>query len=367
MEQTKRFCFVAKALGFVLLFCTWTTVAAAIDNETCMECHEDESLTRTDSTGVKDSLYVDYEKFKYSVHNVNDVACVDCHADITELNMDEDVPHPVDLKPVACQNCHDDVAEAYKNSVHQKMSRKGVTVPCYACHDYHTTVPLEYTTVAERQKSFCLKCHDPNNYHDWLPAKENHFALVDCTVCHAPNVSRHVNLRFFDLADKQFLKGNVMLQRMGISEEKFVALVDRDSNGIVNVDEFDDMVYMLRKHKMRGVFHGELVADMDPVLHQVNRGAASRDCSQCHSAISSFFKDVRLIFVMDDGSAISLKVDRRILQTYYAAFNALGTTRVRLLDMIGIVLIAGGLTVVLIHLTIRILTIPLRRRKKDRS
>ena len=110
MEGSKRFRFLAKALSVVFLVCTWTTGALAIDNEACMECHGDDTLRRTSSTGMKASLYVDGEKFKYSVHNVSGITCVDCHADITELNMDNEVPHSVNLAPVACQNCHEEVA-----------------------------------------------------------------------------------------------------------------------------------------------------------------------------------------------------------------------------------------------------------------
>lgn len=351
----------------LLILISIATSALAIDNESCMECHSDDMLVRSESTGMKDSLYVDLEKFKYSVHNVNGIACVDCHADITELDMDADVPHPVNLAPVACNSCHEEVAEAYTNSVHKKASHKGVNIPCYACHNYHDTSRLVTATVSERQNSFCLKCHNPNKFHEWLPQKESHFALVECTVCHAPEVPRHVNLRFFDLVDNAFLKGDVIMRHLRTDPDGFTALIDRDKDGTINQQEFEDMVLMLRQKEIRGVFHGELVAEINPIVHQVNRGAANRDCSQCHSTTSAFFQDVRLTFDMDDGSVASYNVDRQVLQTYFVAFNALGTTRVRLLDKIGIALIAGGVAVVFIHLSARLLTIPLRRKNKNQS
>ncbi|MDH5298539.1 MAG: ammonia-forming cytochrome c nitrite reductase subunit c552, partial [Desulfobulbaceae bacterium] len=358
MEGTKPVHFMVTALSAVLLLGTVTTAAWAIDNEACMDCHGDQSLSRSQSNGMKASLYVDFDKFKYSVHNVNGIACVDCHADITKLDMDQEVPHSVNLAPVACDTCHPEVAEAYANSVHKKASNKGVSIPCYACHAYHDTTRLDMATVSERQNSFCLKCHNPNKFHEWLPAKENHFALVDCTVCHAPAVPRHLNLRFFDLVEQSFLKGDVILRHLNTTKDEFSALVDRNGDGIIDVQEFEDMVLMLRQRDIRGVFHGELVVDMEPVVHQVNRGEANRDCSQCHSATSAFFQDVRLTFDMDDGSVASFNVDRQALQTYFVEFNALGTTRVRLLDKIGIALIGGGVAVVIIHLSARLLTIP---------
>ncbi|MDH3359396.1 MAG: cytochrome c3 family protein [Desulfobulbaceae bacterium] len=365
MEKIKPLLITAMATSIAFLACIWTaTTALAINNELCMECHGDDSLTRTDSTGMKDTLYVDLEKFKYSVHNVNGIGCTDCHADIAKLDMDAEVPHSVNLATVNCGSCHDEVTKAYANSVHKKASHKGVDIPCYACHDYHDTARLAMATVSERQNSFCRKCHNPNKFHEWLPAKENHFAMVECTVCHAPEVPRHVNLRFFDLVDSTFLKGDVIMRHLGTNKEDFFKLIDKDGDTSLSQQEFEDLVLMLRQKEIRGVFHGELVAEINPIVHQVNRGEANRDCSQCHSVTSAFFQDVRLTLDMEDGSVSSYNVDRQVLQTYFVTFNALGTTRVRLLDKIGIALIAGGIAVVLIHLSARLLTIPLRRKKK---
>ena len=56
---------------------------------------------------------------------------------------------------------------------------------------------------------------------------------------------------------------------------------------------------------------------------------------------------------------------RDVLETYYVShFYALGGTRVRVLDKIGFALLAAGAGVVVAHLTARIATIPLRRKKK---
>lgn len=366
MERNKRHRFTASAASAALLVCVWTATAAqAIDNDACMECHGDNMLARNVSTGMKDSLYVDIEKFKYSVHNVNGIGCVDCHADIDKLDMNAEVPHSTNLAPVACANCHEEVAAAYTNSVHRKASNKGVDIPCFACHDYHDTSRLASATVSERQNSFCRKCHTPEKFHDWLPQKESHFALVECTVCHAPDVPRHVNLRFMDLVDNVYLKGDVIMRHLRTDPKGFTELIDRNKDGAINLQEFEDMVLMLRQKEIRGVFHGELVAEINPVVHQVNRGAANRDCAQCHSSTSAFFQDVRLVFDMDDGSVASYNIDRQALQTYFVAFNALGTTRVRLLDKIGIALIGGGVAVVFLHLSARLLTIPLRRKNKN--
>jgi hypothetical protein len=48
-------------------------------------------------------------------------------------------------------------------------------------------------------------------------------------------------------------------------------------------------------------------------------------------------------------------------------FYAIGGTRVRNLDKIGLVLIAGGLSVVAMHLLVRIATAPIRRKRKEKK
>ena len=178
----------------------------ALDNSECFDCHSDEALERVESEGMKVGIFVNSENFNNSVHNINEIACIDCHTDITELNYDEEVPHSAKLAPVNCGNCHDEETEAYENSVHRKAGGKGIQIPCYACHDYHYVRPLEGYTVIERENEFCLKCHDPNTFHDWLPQKETHFDLVECAVCHAPDAPRHIHLRFYDLKKNNYLK-----------------------------------------------------------------------------------------------------------------------------------------------------------------
>jgi len=353
------------AAGLSLLFSGWAASGWAVGNNECLDCHGDESLTRSISTGMRDSLHVSPDNYKYSVHNVNGIGCVDCHADITGLDWDSEVPHAIELAPVLCESCHAEVGEAYANSVHKKAGSKGITIPCYACHAYHDTTPLVRATVSERQNSFCLKCHNPSNYHDWLPQKESHFAFVECIVCHAPESPRQINLRFYDLVESKFLDGDVILRSLGTDPAGFLALIDRDGNGIISVNEFEDFVLMLRQRDIRGVFHGELVANIGPQAHEVNRGQVIRDCAECHTVAAPFFQSVKLTFAMDDGTMLSYEVERDVLQTYFVELNILGSARVRLLDRIGIFLIAGGVSVVVVHLSARLLTAPLRRKRKE--
>src|SRR5689334_17769684 len=56
-------------------------------NETCLACHQNESMG-TQFGGQAVSLTIDSGKFSNSVHGQENVACVDCHTNITGF------PHP---------------------------------------------------------------------------------------------------------------------------------------------------------------------------------------------------------------------------------------------------------------------------------
>lgn len=363
---------IANFTFFLALF--WApAISAAIDNSECLECHSDASLTRSTEASVSQSritehLFIDVEKFNQSVHNENGIQCVDCHSDIEELNFDDDVPHKTQLEEVCCSTCHEEEGEAFMKSVHMEAREKGITMRCNACHGYHYVTRLASLSVAERENDFCLKCHNPYFSHDWLTQKKAHFDFVECTVCHAPEVPRHFHLQFFDLVKNTFLEGSEVIKILGINYDEFMPLIDKNEDNIINNDEFEILVLMLRQKSVRVVFHAELVAELQPVLHHVNSKDALRDCRQCHSPDSPFFNAVTIVLTREDSTVDHYNVDRSVLEGYYVAhFSALAATRVRLLDKIGLALIGGGICVVLGHLMVRLVTIPIRRRKREQK
>ena len=359
-------------IGILILTCFLApSTLQAIDNADCFDCHNDETLTKESNDNIlqmeiTESLYVDEGKFKESIHNINDISCVDCHSDIEELDWHEDVPHALYLEKVRCVSCHEDAGVEFKNSVHMKMRTKGITMTCYACHGYHYVRQMEGASVAERTNSICLKCHNPHQFHDWLPSGDAHFAHVECVVCHAPDVPRHIDLRFYDLLANQFYKGHEILEMIGINFEKLIQVIDKNTDEIIDVDEFDDLFFMLKQKNIRPILRAELVADINSVAHQIYRESAQKTCEKCHASNSPYFNAVSIILTKDDGSIKRYNVDRAILESYYVShFYLLGGTRVKLLDKIGFLIIAGGACAAGGHFIIRLLTIPLRRRKKE--
>ena len=360
-------------LYLVLFFSLLPYHLSATDNSECFECHNDENLSKESTDNIlqieiTESLYIDEEKFEKSIHNNNGITCVDCHADIEELDWDEEVPHALELKRVFCVSCHEDSGEEFKNSVHMKMRTKGITMTCYACHGYHYVQQMEGASVAERTNSICLKCHNPGLFHEWLPSGDAHFAHVECVVCHAPDVPRHIDLRFYDLLTKTFYNTDELHEIVGSDFDMIVRTIDRNKNKIIDMDEFDDLFFILKQKKIRPTLRAELVADINSIAHQINRESAQKACETCHSSDSPYFNAVSIVLTRNDGTINRYFTDRRILESYYiSGFYLLGGTRVKLLDKIGLLIIAGSACTALGHLLVRVLTGSLRRGKKDEN
>ena len=359
---------------YIILTCFfWSSILWAAENSECFECHSDDSLTKESTDNVlqveiTESLYVDEDKFEKSIHNSNGITCVDCHSDIEVLDWNEDVPHKLYLKRVRCVSCHEDSGQEFKNSVHMKMRTKGITMTCYACHGYHYVQQMEGASVAERTNSICLKCHNPNQFHGWLPSGDAHFAHVECVVCHAPEVPRHIDLRFYDLLTKKFYNGDELLEIIGIDFDRIIQAIDKNKDSIIEMNEFDDLYFMLKQKNIRPILRAELVADINSIAHQINRESAQKTCESCHASDSPYFNAVSIILNWDDGIFERYNIDRAILESYYVSdFYLLGGTRVKLLDKIGLLIIAAGVFAAFGHFFVRVLTISLRRGKKEKD
>ncbi|MDR3458801.1 MAG: cytochrome b/b6 domain-containing protein [Verrucomicrobiae bacterium] len=180
---------------FLLVFTVAALSAfAGVKDGDCLDCHGDNTLTKTNAGGKVTSLFVDYAKFKLSAHRTN--ACISCHADIT-------AKHPDDNKLVArvnCATCHERQAETFNASVHGIALRAGHddAATCQDCHDSHKIIsdnspssPLYFT----RQADTCGVCHR-KEAHEWAAsvhgkavAAGSHDAPT-CTGCHAEHQIR---------------------------------------------------------------------------------------------------------------------------------------------------------------------------------
>ncbi|RME91513.1 MAG: cytochrome C [Anaerolineae bacterium] len=137
-------------LGFFLLIFVGLLYVAPVSaasppqsNDTCLFCHSQEGFTVELPGGETLLLTIDKSAFEEGVHGSNQLACVDCHTDITGF------PHPERTYQtlrevsmhyyVSCQKCHSEQYQLTLDSVHQRALAAGNTnaAICTDCHNPH--------------------------------------------------------------------------------------------------------------------------------------------------------------------------------------------------------------------------------------
>ena len=142
---------------FFFLALLLPTLSFSVDDETCLDCHSDPTLTMERDAKVI-SLFVKQAAYFKSVHG--EIGCVSCHEDADV----EDFPHDSPLQKVQCQNCHDEEAEFYDTSLHgQAFQRNDPYAPtCVTCHGSHNILPPtdeNSSTYVMKIPIMCGRCH----------------------------------------------------------------------------------------------------------------------------------------------------------------------------------------------------------------
>ena len=146
------------ALGVGLLGVALPLLAADKPaKESCLECHNDKTLFKTNN-GVAISLFVDEKIFGKSTHQTN--TCRSCHTDITPKHPDDDVA----AKPVSCGLCHTNEAAIYKTSIHSASLAMGSSgaATCKDCHGHHDVLPAKQADSPVFKMNLpqtCSRCH----------------------------------------------------------------------------------------------------------------------------------------------------------------------------------------------------------------
>ena len=171
-------------------------------NETCLFCHGKEGMS-VEIGGQPLSLVIDAGKFSTSVHGTEQIACVDCHSNITSF------PHPevtassprdfsIEMYPT-CQQCHGEQYQKVLDSVHQTALAAGNTnaAVCTDCHNPHTQSRLTNKDTGELLEyarlhipETCAKCHSKiydtykNSVHGSALTEDGNPYVPTCIDCH---------------------------------------------------------------------------------------------------------------------------------------------------------------------------------------
>jgi hypothetical protein len=267
--------------------------------------------------------------------------CTDCHN-----------PHGVikgaaeSIQQIPCKNCHTDIYNAYLGSMHAKArlaSPQSSAPVCSGCHSAHAVKP---TSLGQGPKEACLGCHaDVLEAHQkWLPNAGLHFEVVSCPACHAPTAQRKVDLMLIDAKDAQPLG----TEQLGVP--LFEASSESNGQGI----DAQTLWNLLQTLNRSGVavntaLRGRLEVSTGPQKHALaEKSKAISDCHTCHSAGSQAFQSVTISLVKPEGQRVGYGANADVLNSVMSiqsvgGFYAIGATRIKLLDILLVLAILGGL------------------------
>ncbi len=393
---------------------------SASNSQYCLTCHKKDITTSVNGEAL--SLAIDENILKKSVHRMNE--CTQCHSDFSkkdhplirsknrrELSIalsgvcrgchdekyrqhegsfhskllmegNRDAPvctdchgaHSIGPKDMAetlsgtpCRKCHENTFEAYKSSVHGRAKMSGNTSApiCSSCHSAHEVRPA---LSSRSPRTTCLGCHKDAamKHQEWLPNSERHLETIACTACHVANAETTVYLRVTDNASGQDVYKARLKETLGAGYD---SLTSSRAEGL-EAQHLWDVYQRLGGNRSEAGITGTIgLEDCSQSHKMVGKKWAVKQCDGCHDADSRFFKSVAMAIISSDGKEEHYKVNRAALGSVYTLlpmnrFYVLGSTRVKLLDIIGVLMVFGGMSVPIVHLTLRILTIPVREAKR---
>ncbi len=382
----------------------------------CLKCHDKDGLEKKLESGEKLSLRISTKDYEASLHN--DTSCEDCHTEIdnkthgkektvTESKREfatsmrescrdchkekfkeyEDSVHaavikqgskkaplcadchnphtvrswkiPAPMAATPCAKCHEDIFKAYSKDVHglERVS-KGKGAPlCADCHKAHA---IKAASMGEGIRDACIVCHKDavKEHKDWLPKTDLHFESISCTVCHAPDAQRRVNLRLYDgigPAKRQ------MSEKSGVPKfEKLTHAADAKDMGL---DE-RALWSLLKEFNQEGgtgktVLRGRLEVKSGIEAHQLGeKSKAIKDCKFCHQAGAEPFQSVTLTIAGPDGRPLRHGVQKEALNSLLSlesirGFYVIGSTRIKLLDTLLIMVVLGSIGGPLVHMSVK--------------
>ena len=257
------------------------------DNAFCLNCHQDESLVKTDALGKKISLSVSEAGFKNSVHGK--VSCTDCHTQIKNDAHAEGGKKAADKK-VNCAACHAKADKEYRAGLHSKLIMKETerAANCHDCHGKHNILPgknpKSMIHVSNIDKT-CNRCHSDIEFvkHHALGAaipgdefkKSVHGKTgeVTCTSCHGSH-----DLRSLIDPKSTIFRSNIP-QTCGSCHPDITKQFTESVHGMLAARGRTDSPTCTTCHGIHGI-----KAKVDPDSPVNEKRIALTTCPQCHAA-----------------------------------------------------------------------------------
>jgi DmsE family decaheme c-type cytochrome len=151
---------------------SFKTASAKTINERCLTCH----------ASGKEQM-----DFGRSVHNKNNVSCLDCHS--SHHSKDSEFLL-VKKEPELCYSCHAQQKPQFAMPFHHRVN-EGL-VKCDDCHNPHGAVQQKQVRTSAAQDAVCYTCHAEKRG----PFVFEHEAvkIEGCQACHTPHGSPNAHL-----------------------------------------------------------------------------------------------------------------------------------------------------------------------------
>ncbi|NWF51975.1 MAG: cytochrome c family protein [Nitrospirae bacterium] len=370
-----------------------TLKRSAHSNLKCSECHTIFSKTRhpvrTFSSIREYNLVAAelckrchteaYRKYETSIHynlfksgNLQAPHCAGCHGSAHSL-VSTKIDKAFGLG--SCNRCHGNLTSSYEASVHNKarLQGKAEAPVCSSCHNAHD---IESTKMTTKIKEGCFKCHkDMDRVHNkWLKNPpitlstfvQLHFDVVSCPACHSSDSTRRIYLSLFNTKTGKPLTEEETVKIIYAEADGLKEKIDTNGDGNIQGKEVWDLFFLLSKKGERTTFMGKMDVSNASEAHNISpKAEATRDCVKCHHPESPYFENVFIAVSRGNGEIKLLPAQKRILNSVYSIlpvrkFYAIGGTNIRLFDILFYIALLGGIAVPLGHITLRIITSPIR-------
>ena len=319
--------------------------------DTCRDCHQKTAKQYDDSVHSA-LLHMGSEKAPL---------CSDCHNPHATRSAKEKAL--IQGEPVICQKCHQGIAKAYVESVHGKSGEEAL-----ACKDCHRTHNVKAASLGQEMKGQCTSCHKDvaTTHAQWLPNAERHLEAISCPACHTPGTTRRVNLRLYEGASSR-----QAAEKVGVPQ--FVRLANQADATGAGLD--GRALWSLLQEFNRGngesktVLRGRLEVQTGVQAHQLGEKAlALRDCDTCHKQGAASFQAVSVTMAGPDGRPLRHDASVGVLNSIESigsvgGFYAIGSTRIKLLDILLLMALGAGILLPLAHLSVKLITERRRRQQ----
>ncbi len=328
-------------------------------NNICKQCHTKEM-----------------QQFEESIHaqalakGKNAPDCLKCHGyhNVAKVSNNKQLQFNI------CANCHKKETLALKESVHYKVfsENKPNAPTCSSCHKAHDVLPVNVANINQ----CCVKCHKGirTAHNKWLynppftlkSFVDVHFKGASCSACHVKG-KKAIFLTLMNRATNKPLTLEEVSKLLKISPEKVKEKIDLNKNNKIEEKELWQFLSLL-KSQVEINLKGRLDIINPNDAHKItSKEGAIKDCAVCHNIQAKFLG--KLEINKKGATAETMDMERKVVNSIYAIpniknFYVLGLTKITILDILFGLAVLCGLGIAFGHLGLRIITTPIRRKRR---